>query len=495
MKKILLTFFSLLLLIFHSQNVSAHPLDISISTATIKEKTINITTYFHSFEIEYLLKENNIQPDWVNDYFIHQNIIQSYIKNNIHIYQWNEKCLIEDITLIEDEVYKILTDWLWVNYNFQCTKKIDTLKLEVKYFINFPLQTNRFTFYNLNNWLKNYSPFYFKVYTSKIFWEYIDINNKNLSISKDSDNDWLSNEEEKIYFTDINKIDTDWDFYTDKEEIDYWWDPLNKDLWPGQPYREKKDLELSQKQISALETVTQQQVKIQTLKDYWYWSDILRDVMKYIDNFFTKNEWSFYIVFLIVFWLWVIHAIWPGHSKSLLIAYTLEKWNGYKKWFLFSGIFTITHILDILFLFLITKIIVSFIDISKFTYYVQLISGIFLFILSVYLLFRAFKKHQCSSTTNETTSLWVAFFAWLAPCSFAWSIFLLLIALWKSSWIIPLVLALGLWIFFTLSFIVLISIFLKNKAYWKVHLLEKYSAFVSSSLIFIISIILILKVI
>jgi hypothetical protein len=38
--------------------VFAHPLDISVSTGTIQKNTINFTTYFHSFEIEYLLKNN-----------------------------------------------------------------------------------------------------------------------------------------------------------------------------------------------------------------------------------------------------------------------------------------------------------------------------------------------------------------------------------------------------------------------------------------------------
>jgi hypothetical protein len=57
-----------------------------------------------------------------------------------------------------------------------------------------------------------------------------------------------------------------------------------------------------------------------------------------------------------------------------LIAYTLEKNNGYKKGLVFALIFTITHILDIIALFFITKVIITFVDPSKYNYYIQVIS-------------------------------------------------------------------------------------------------------------------------
>jgi ABC-type nickel/cobalt efflux system permease component RcnA len=219
--------------------------------------------------------------------------------------------------------------------------------------------------------------------------------------------------------------------------------------------------------------------------------------MKYIDNFFTYNEWNIIYIFLIVFWLGVIHAIWPWHSKSLLVAYTLEKNHWYAKWVFFAFIFTITHILDILILFLITKVIVTFIDISKFNYYIQVVSAILLFVLSLFLLYKAYKKKQCQHLNKnpQKTSLFIAFLAWLAPCSFAWSIFLLLLAVWKSSWIFPLVIALWLWIFTTLVWIVLLAVFLKNKIYNKAENIAIYSSFLSAWIIFIISLIMLSRII
>jgi hypothetical protein len=56
----------------------------------------------------------------------------------------------------------------------------------------------------------------------------------------------------------------------------------------------------------------------------------------------------------------------------LLVAYTLEKDNGYKKGIIYAGIFTLTHILDIVILFLGVKWLSGMIDIGPYNYYIQL---------------------------------------------------------------------------------------------------------------------------
>ena len=487
MKKIILVF----VIFFMSFKFAfAHPLDISVSTANIKWNNINITTYFHSFEIEYLLKKNNIIPDWVIDYFENENIIKDYIKQNLVFKNKSETCELWEIKIDRDEAYDILTKWLSANYSLKCNEKIDNFELYLNYFLEFKLQTNRITIYDLNNGIKDIKPIIYKVLTSKISSLNLDLNNLNV-VRVDSDGDWLSNEEEKVYLTDPNKIDSDDDFYTDKEEIDYWWNPLNHDLWPGQQYRDKLDIVLSQEKIDSLQKINEEMLE-KNLSDYWYNSNYLNKVMKYINDYFENKSWNIFIIFFIVYTLWILHAAWPGHSKWLLIAYTLEKENGYKKWLLFSVIFTITHIIDIIILFIITKVIISFVDPWKYIYYVQLVSWIILFFLSLYLILKAFKKEneQCKKPT-----LTIAFLAWLAPCSFAWSIFLLLVALWKTSWLLPLIFALWLGIFTTLIFVVIISVYLKNKAYSKIWFLAKYSSIFSSLIILIISIILLYKLI
>jgi Bacterial TSP3 repeat len=54
---------------------------------------------------------------------------------------------------------------------------------------------------------------------------------------QDTDGDGLSDEDELLYGTDPRKIDTDQDGYSDKREIDASWNPLSRELSPGQkPY-------------------------------------------------------------------------------------------------------------------------------------------------------------------------------------------------------------------------------------------------------------------
>lgn len=490
MKKIILFIISVLYLTF-TNVTNAHPLDISVSTWNIKWNIFSINTYFHTFEIEYLLKNNWINPDWVIDYFENENIIIDYIKEKT-IFKNNWKaCEIQNIIVNRDEAYDIITNWLSTNYEFKCEENIQKFILELNFFLEFRLQTNRITIYDLNNGIRNLRPIIFKVLNPKIYFLELDLNNLNV-VRIDSDWDWLSDEEELIYWTDPFNIDTDWDNYTDYEEIMFWWDPLDPNPGPWQEYRESLDIQLSIKKIDELERINLEMAKT-NLSDYWYNNGFLKKVMKYINDYFERWEWNLFIIFVIVFILWILHAAWPWHSKWLLIAYTLEKENWYKKGFIFALIFSITHIIDIIILFLIVKFIFHFIDVNDYIYYVQLISAILLFIISIFLIYKSVKKVQ--KCKNKDLSLSVAFLAWLTPCSFAWSIFLLLAALWKTSWIFPLVIALWLWILATLIFIVIISVYLKNKAYEKVGNIWKYSSLISSIIIFLISLVLIYNLI
>lgn len=490
MKKILLTLF--LFFIFTNETL-AHPLDISVSTWNIKWETMNINTYFHSFEIEYLFKNNNIIPNWVIDYYENKDIIINYIKQNAKLVNNWKNCEVWNITIDENEAYDVLTKWLSTNYSFTCSEKIDNFYLYLDYFLEFKLQTNRITIYDLNNWIKDLKPIIYKVLTPKINSLNLDLNNLNV-VRIDSDSDWLSDEEEKVYLTDPNKIDTDGDNYTDKEEIDFGWDPINSNLWPWQEYREKLDINLSQQRIDSLKKINEE-VLSKNLSDYWYNNSFLNKVMKYINDYFENNNWNLIVIFFIVYLLWILHAAWPGHSKWLLIAYTLEKENSYKKWILFSIIFTITHIIDIIILFIISKIIINIIEPNDYIYFVQLFSTIVLFILSVYLVLKVFLKQNKKNVNTKKPTILIAFLAWLAPCSFAWSIFLLLNALGKTMWIIPLIIALWLWIFTTLVSAVIITVYLKNRAYEKIWSLWTYSSLISSFIILIISIILLYKLI
>jgi len=66
--------------------------------------------------------------------------------------------------------------------------------------------------------------------------------------------------------------------------------------------------------------------------------------------------------------------------------------------------------------------------------------------------------------------------------------------LWKFTLIVPLIISLWLWILTTLIFIVLITVFLKEKSVNKTKVFSKYSSKISAIIIFIISSYLLFKV-
>jgi ABC-type nickel/cobalt efflux system permease component RcnA len=488
-KKILIFIFLLTI----TKNAFAHPLDISNSTIWIKWDTAHITTYFHSFEVDYLLKNNWIVIDWIDEYILNKDIIKNYIQKKLIFTNDNKKCIIENYEFYNDEVYNILTDWFKVSYKIKCDEKIKDFEMKVHFFNNFPLQTNKFTVYDLNKWINS---ILYKVLTPKI--NYIKINDLESYIPKkrkDSDCDWLSDEDELIYKTNPNEIDTDWDHYTDYQEVISWQNPINKEYWPWQLYKEKVDKVTCKKEQLLInkDNSLNNSSKLNSFNNTLFATEYLRSTLKYISNYINNKEWNLLYIFLIVYVLWIIHAIWPWHSKSLLVAYTIDKENWYKKWIVYAFIFSISHILDILILFWITTLAFKYIDVNKYNYYIQLVSIILLFIFSITLMYKAFFKKQSCKIQNNKKTLWVAFLSWLAPCSFAWSIYFLLYSIWKLSFILPLIIALGLWILSTLIFIVIITIYLREKSLNKTQILSQYSSKVSALIIMIISIFMLTK--
>lgn len=487
--KFLLKLFLILSILFSSLiDVFAHPLDVSSTYTSIRgENNIDVTTYLHSYEVWYLLKEN-----WIKNYenlqtfYNNSEIITKYVEDNITVYNNNWPCMTYDYKVLKDLNTDILTDWLRVSYKFGCDKPIENLYVDISFFDNFPLQTNKLT---LSKWLDD---LYFKVLTPKITSLELDINNISNTII-DSDDDWLSDEEELIYKTDPKNRDSDFDEFTDKEEIDNWRNPLNKEASPGQdmePKREEGFLDnLYWKQV-LWETNDNKNRWLNDNSKYFGW-EFLWKTLAAIDDFLAWDNNNFLLVFGMVMTLWIIHAAWPGHSKSLLVGYVLSE----NKWklnvILYALIFSVVHILDILLLYFIYKFGSEFIDLSNFTKNIAFYSWIMLIMLSGYLLYsKVLKKKSCNNHSNKE-SLLTAAIAWLLPCSFWWSIFILLVSIGQTGWIFPLIIALWLWIFITLSSIWILAFYLKERLYHKIEVLSKYSLIVSIAIIFTVGVLMI----
>ncbi len=498
MKKFLTTIFFFFI---SFQIIFAHPLDISSSFLSFNKNYLNITTFFHSYEIEYLLTKNNIKFKSVYEYYDYKDIIWEYLKQNIKLDLSENKCEIEKVEMVQLEEYQILSSWIEINYSFKCEKDIKNWVIKVSFFDNFPLQTNQITFYDLN---KNSSvPFESIVLTSKIQDYEFDLENKNKKCIVDSDWDWLFDQQELIHKTDPFLVDTDWDFYTDYEEIFYSWLALDKNMWPNQTPRTEIPDDILQKIKQNIKTkedcekqnsLTTKISKDTWLLSNWFWNEYFINTMKRISDYINKtSKENFLYIFLIVIWLWFIHAMWPGHSKSLLISYVLDKNKSFFDGFLYIIIFTITHLIDIVLLFVITKVIFSFYDISNYMLYIQRFSLVIVLVFSLYLIFKSYKnlKNNYVESCEKKDLKWsilLWFVAWLAPCTFGWSIFLLLFSMWSFSLILPMILALWIWIFLCLLVVLILTYILRKKVFEKINLFSKYSSLTSAIILFFLSI-------
>ncbi len=207
--------------------------DSNISTISIKNKYINFNSYISPNEINQILTKNKIIIESYEDHIINQDLIKKYYEKNINI----KNCKIDSSKVIDKEEYinNIHEKWFRINLKYLCWDKINNLNFSINTFKDFPNQKYSISIYNLNK------------SNNKILYRVLTKHNKKLIIknldkfsdkkTKDSDCDWLNDEEEKIYWTNPLKQDTDWDNYSDFEEVQAALEPLNKILWPWQNYR------------------------------------------------------------------------------------------------------------------------------------------------------------------------------------------------------------------------------------------------------------------
>lgn len=439
------------------------------------------------------------------EYYDHKDIIQEYVRQNIKIDIPENSCNMGKFEMLELEEYQILSTGIEINYSFECKKEISDWEIIVSFFEDFPLQTNQMTFYNLNTQAS--TPFDSVVLTSKIQNYPFDLYDKKFQCVIDSDGDEISDEQEAIHKTDLFSLDTDGDFYTDYEEIFNSWNPLDNNYWPNQEPRIQIPNDIVKKAQENIQTKEYCDTKIslstKVSKDtglltsgFWneYFVATMKKISNYINQVSSENLWY---ILLVVIGLWYIHALGPGHSKSLLISYILDKNKSFFDGLLYAMIFTVTHLLDIIVLFLLTKVIFNFYDVSNYMLYIQRISLLILLFFSMYLMRKSYKMIKnpsvwidsaCENKKDVKGTLLVWFIAGLAPCTFWWSIFLLLFSTGNLMLILPMILALWIGIFLCLLSILIFSFFLRRKIFEKIKLFSEYSWLFSSSILFLLSI-------
>lgn len=316
----------------------------------------------------------------------------------------------------------------------------------------------------------------------------------------DTDGDSISDEEERIYRTDPNKIDTDGDFYTDYEEVSMGWNPIKASPSPGQTVRDRMPEVLLSLPTGILQTKPVDQydaryIKQTNLLDTGFGNVQLRDTLKAITEAFKDLSFgNFWYIFGLVVLLGFIHAIGPGHSKGFLVSYILDRDNGFWKGLMFVTVFSLVHLADIVFLFLVTKLFFSLYDPTQYMVMIQRVSIVILFFFSVYIFVQSIRKLRNKSVVQKEVKktiggggIVLAFVAGLAPCSFGWSIFLVLFSLGQVAWILPLLFALAIGIWLCLFCILVITLFFRERLYSRFSLLPRYSSVASSGILIVLS--------
>lgn len=228
--------FALALFAFSATPVFAHPLDVSATSMTVEGNSAVATTALHPSEVERILGKRGVPMRSITygDYYSKRDFVFDYLRDTVKVSANGKPCEIGSFATREMAVDEIFSEGFPVSYSFSCGDEIKKLDVSIRIFDELPLQTNRLTLLGGNGTTLAY-----KVLTPVLPDFSYDLASGAPAKGVDSDNDGLSDEEERAYRTDAKNPDTDGDFYTDGEEVMWGWNPLSKALSPGQKYREE----------------------------------------------------------------------------------------------------------------------------------------------------------------------------------------------------------------------------------------------------------------
>ena len=95
------------------------------------------------------------------------------------------------------------------------------------------------------------------------------------------------------------------------------------------------------------------------------------------------------IIFALVFVLGLLHALEPGHGKSILISYLLDKNKTLNDALKFNTYLTITHLSDVILLGIAFKVFLLMSDVAKYIGTIQKFAVYSLLIISGYMFIKS----------------------------------------------------------------------------------------------------------
>jgi len=198
------------------------------------------------------------------------------------------------------------------------------------------------------------------------------------------------------------------------------------------------------------------------------WQDYIKDIMTDFGNEMKKNFWgkSLYLFIFFSFLYGIVHALGPGHGKSIVTSYFIARPGEYYLGILMAFVLSITHalsgaifVLVMTFIFKSPVLFASAMPVERVSYALLIVIGLVLFIHGI---IDALKKDKEPSNHDIKQLLIVAITTGMIPCPGAAIILIFSISINFVTIGMMALLAMGIGMGFTTSIFALVAIFSRN---------------------------------
>lgn len=235
-------------------------------------------------------------------------------------------------------------------------------------------------------------------------------------------------------------------------------------------------------------------------------------IIEYFTSLLNQNNsWTIPLIFLVIYAMGMLHSLEGGHNKIILGSLVVDNKIDLRQSLIFTIIFTLTHMSDIILLSFGLLFLDSYIDLYKLIPNITLYTILILLAISGFsvvkearhiLIHRLGLDHEHDHNHEHHHDhghehkeldkkqgigkmILIAFISGLAPCVTGWSIFMLLFSTGNINLVLPGMVFFGFGVFTVLGLYTLLLHKTKSLVLGKYSWISQYSTIISMSLVFI----------